>query len=53
MTLHLYADDDDCLPSWQLAGWCKKQGANEFTLTAITVKRAGQTLFEQFDGQAL
>ncbi len=49
ITLHLYAEDYDSLKSWQLATWCKKRGANEWTLAEVRVKRAETTLFERFE----
>lgn len=52
MTLHIYAEDYDPLKSWQLATWCKKHGANEWTISSVTVRGAGTTLFERFEEAA-
>jgi hypothetical protein len=48
-TLHLYAEDYDPLQFWQLATWCKKQGATEWTMTVITVTGAETALFDRFE----
>lgn len=50
ITLSVHSDDYDRITSWQLARWCKKHGANEFTLSAITVEGEDRALFERFDG---
>ncbi len=49
ITLHLFAEDYPRLKSWQLIQWCKVHGADEWTVTAISVKGAASGLFDRFD----
>lgn len=49
ITLHVYAEDYDRLTSWQLAAWCKKHGADDWTVTAVTSGNAEATLLTSFD----
>lgn len=49
VTLHIHAADYDRLKSWQLASWCKEQGADQWSVAAVTVKSAVPILFERFE----
>ena len=49
ITLHLYAEDYDLKKSWQLVEWCLSQGADEWTISQVTVQKENTPLFDQFD----
>ena len=49
ITLHLYAEDYDLKKSWQLVQWCLSQGADEWTISQVTVQKENTPLFDQFD----
>ena len=55
VTLSINAEDYDPPKSWQLASWCKKQGADEWTLGAIKYNgkamSAGVAMFDRFEEQ--
>ncbi len=50
VTLSLSADDYDPLKSWQLAAWCEAKGADEWTISAMTVDGPNEAAWlEGFD----
>ncbi len=49
VTLHIFAEDYPRIKSWQLMQWCKKQGADEWTVAAISVEGAPSGLLDRFD----
>ena len=53
IALSISAEDYDPLKSWKLVSWCKKQGADEWTLAAVTYSgtamSAGMALFDRFE----
>ena len=54
ITLHIFAEDYPPTQYWRLAEWCKPQGANEWTATAVRTKKgrkAGTEIFDRFEAQ--
>jgi len=50
IALSINAKDYDALKSWQLASWCRKHGADEWTLTAMSLKGPKEAAWlESFD----
>lgn len=50
VTLSISAKDYDALKSWQLASWCRKHGADEWTLTAMSLRGPKEAAWlESFD----
>ena len=49
ITLHVFAEDYPRIKSWQLMQWCKAHGADEWSVSAISVEGSDSGLFDRFD----